>query len=78
MAEGKLQVLTLGRTQHFDPLLVQHQHFICQICSVVYDIFLDPDEEILPPSLPREGFTVTSRELALYGHCKSCSPNNSQ
>ena len=28
VAEGKLQVLTLGRTQHFDPLLDSHQHFI--------------------------------------------------
>ena len=73
VAEGKLQVLTLGRTQHFDPLVDQHQHFICQNCQRVYDIFLDSDEKILPSSLPRKGFTVTSHQLAIYGNCKFCS-----
>ena len=28
VVEGKLQVFTLGRTQHFDPLIEQHKHFI--------------------------------------------------
>ena len=51
VAEGKLQVLILGRTQHFDPLVDSHQHFICQICGRVYDILVGKDEEILPASL---------------------------
>ncbi len=73
VAEGKLQVLTLGRTQHFDPLIDQHQHFICESCGRVYDVLVGEDEEILPSSLPRGGFTVTSHQLAFYGKCKSCS-----
>ncbi|MCZ6622650.1 MAG: transcriptional repressor [Deltaproteobacteria bacterium] len=73
VAEGKLQVLTLGRTQHFDPLVDRHQHFICESCGRVYDVFVGEDEEILPSSLPRGGFTVTSHQLAFYGACKSCS-----
>lgn len=73
VAEGKLQVLTLGRTQHFDPLVDQHQHFICETCGRVYDIFVGADEEILPSSLSREGFAVTSHQLAFYGSCKVCS-----
>ena len=73
VAEGKLQELTLGRMQHFDPLVDSHQHFICQTCGRVYDIFVGKDEEILPASLPQGGFTVTSHRLAFFGECKSCS-----
>jgi Fur family transcriptional regulator, peroxide stress response regulator len=73
VAEGRLQVLTLGRTQHFDPLLDSHQHFICQTCGRVYDILVGKDEEILPASLRQGGFTVTSHRLAFFGECKSCS-----
>ena len=28
VADDKLQVLILGRAQHFDPLVAHHQHFI--------------------------------------------------
>ena len=53
VAEGKLQVLTLGRTQHFDPLMDSHQHFICQTCGRVYDILVGKGEEILPAPCSR-------------------------
>lgn len=69
VAEGKLQVLTLGRTQRFDPTLKRHEHFICEKCGRVYDLFVDPGEKIPAP----EGFTVTSHQLALYGACRRCS-----
>ena len=73
VAEGKLQVLTLGRTQHFDPLVDSHQHVICQTCGRVYDILVGKGEKILPASLLQGGFTVTSHQLAFFGECKSCS-----
>jgi Fur family transcriptional regulator, peroxide stress response regulator len=74
VAEGKLQVLTLGRSQHFDPLIEQHQHFICQQCGRVYDVFVEaPQQDIRPMKLSHEGFTVTSHQLSFYGTCKSCS-----
>jgi Fur family transcriptional regulator, peroxide stress response regulator len=73
VGDGKLQVLTLGRSQHFDPLMAQHQHFICEQCDQVYDVLLDADERLFPAKLPREGFTVTSRRTAFYGRCKRCA-----
>jgi Fe2+ or Zn2+ uptake regulation protein len=73
VAEKKLQVLTVDRAQHFDPLVEGHQHFICQKCDRVYDVFVSANEEIVSPSLSGEGFTVTSHRLALYGTCKNCS-----
>jgi Fur family peroxide stress response transcriptional regulator len=69
VAEQKLQILTLGRAQHFDPLVDHHQHFICESCGRVYDLFLDPGKKIPAP----EGFTVSSHRLSLYGNCKGCA-----
>jgi Fur family peroxide stress response transcriptional regulator len=72
-AQQRLQVLKLSRSQHFDPLVDRHDHFICESCGRVYDIFVEPKEEIFPPTLPKEGFKVTSRQLSLYGTCNDCS-----
>jgi len=69
----KLQVLMLGRSQHFDPLVQRHQHFICEVCDRVFDVLVDAQREIRPAKLPKEGFTVTSHQLAFYGTCKTCS-----
>jgi len=73
VADGQLQVIVLDRTQHFDPLLGRHQHFICKSCGKVYDVFVDAENEIRPISLPPGGFTVTSHQLSWYGTCRSCS-----
>ena len=74
VALKKLQVLMLGRSQHFDPLVQRHQHFICEVCDRVFDVLVDSHREIRPTKLPEEGFTVTSHQLAFYGTCKGCSP----
>ncbi len=69
----KLQVLMLGRSQHFDPLVQRHQHFICEVCDRVFDVLVDAQGDIRPTKLPEEGFIVTSHQLAFYGTCKGCS-----
>jgi Fe2+ or Zn2+ uptake regulation protein len=73
VADEKLQVLMRGRSQHFDPLIERHQHFICERCDRVYDVLIDQQREIKPVKLPHEGFKVTSHQLAFYGTCKHCS-----
>jgi Fur family peroxide stress response transcriptional regulator len=73
VADDKLQVLMLGRAQHFDPLVGCHQHFICESCDRVFDVMIDHQREITPAKLPHEGFRVTSHQLAFYGVCKHCS-----
>ena len=73
VADDKLQVLMLGRAQHFDPLVERHQHFICESCDRVFDVMVDRQREITPAKLPHEGFKVTSHRLAFYGVCKHCS-----
>jgi Fur family peroxide stress response transcriptional regulator len=73
VAHGKLQVLTLGRAQHFDPLVAEHQHFICDECDQVYDIHLDTHDREMLSRMPDSSFTVTSHRLAFFGRCKRCS-----
>lgn len=73
VTDDKLQVLMLGRAQHFDPLVERHQHFICESCDRVFDVMVDRQREIKPAKLPHEGFKVTSHQLAFYGVCKHCS-----
>lgn len=73
VADEKLRVLMLGRSQHFDPLTQRHQHFICETCNRVYDVFVERHNEIQPAKLPHAGFKVTSHQLAFYGTCKDCS-----
>jgi Fe2+ or Zn2+ uptake regulation protein len=73
VAQKKLQVLMRGRSQHFDPLVERHQHFICELCDRVYDVLLESQREIKPPKLPHDGFKVTSHQLSFYGICKHCS-----
>ena len=72
VSDEKLQVLMRGRSQHFDPLVERHQHFICERCDRVYDVLIDHQREIKPVKLPLEGFKVTSHQLAFYGTCKHC------
>ena len=72
-AQRRLQVLELSRSKHFDPLVGRHDHFICESCGRVYDIFLEPKEDIFPASLPTKRFRVTSHQVSLYGTCGECS-----
>jgi Fur family transcriptional regulator, peroxide stress response regulator len=73
VADEKLQVLMLGRSQRFDPLVKRHQHFICEKCGQVFDVLVNTKDEIRPARLPHAGFKVTSHQLAFYGACKHCS-----
>jgi Fe2+ or Zn2+ uptake regulation protein len=73
VADEKLQVLMIGRAQHFDPLVKRHHHFICERCGRIFDVLVDTRDEIKPAKLPHAGFKVTSHQLAFYGACRHCS-----
>ena len=73
VADEKLQILMLGRSQRFDPLVKRHQHFICEHCGRVFDVLVNTDDEIRPAKLPHAGFKVNSHQLAFYGACRHCS-----
>src|SRR4026207_331026 len=67
VSDEKLQVLMRGRSQHFDPLVEKHQHFICELCDRVYAVLIDHQKEIKPAKLPHDVSSVTSQQLAWDG-----------
>lgn len=73
VTHNQLQVLMLGRSQHFDPLVERHEHFICESCDRVFDVLVTSRRDIGPAELPEAGFTVTSHHSAFYGTCRICS-----
>src|ERR671931_345977 len=41
VAEGKIRMLLLGeRVARYDPMVAEHDHFICQQCGRVEDVLL--------------------------------------
>lgn len=71
--EGKIQMFFLGeRIARYDPTLVAHDHFICQRCGRVEDVWIGRDRQVNLAPLVKEGFTVIAHSLAIHGFCQPC------
>ena len=71
--EGKIQMFFLGeRVARYDPTLIAHDHFICQHCGRVDDVWVGRDRHVNFAPLVKEGFTVTAHSLAIHGFCQQC------
>lgn len=73
VAEGKIRMFLLGeRVTRYDPMVAEHDHFICQRCGRVEDVWLERDRRVNLVPLREKGFTVTVHSLAIHGLCRSC------
>ena len=71
--EGKIRTVRLGeRSARYDPTLEDHDHFICQRCGRVDDIWLKRDRRVNLAPLVSKGFTVLDHSLAIHGLCPQC------
>ncbi len=71
--EGKIRMFLLGeRMARYDPMIAEHDHFICQHCGRVEDVLLERDRRVNLASLMDKGFTVTTHSLAIHGLCQRC------
>jgi len=71
--EGKIRTVHLGdRSACYDPTLEDHDHFICQRCGRVDDVWLKRDRRINLASLIKRGFTIIDQSLAIHGLCQQC------
>lgn len=68
---GELLRLDAGGKTHFDADTTDHQHFVCNECGRVYDMFFALPQEIIEFNLP-EGFTHNNYKLYFFGVCKNC------
>src|SRR5713226_9782672 len=71
--EGKIRMVLLGgRVARYDPMVAEHDHFICQQCGRVEDVLLERDRRMTLAPLMDEGFAVTAHSMAIHGVCQSC------
>jgi len=73
--EGKIRTVRLGeRNARYDPTLEEHDHFICQRCGRVDDVWLKRDRHVNVTPLVARGFIIIDQSLAVHGLCPQCGP----
>jgi Fur family ferric uptake transcriptional regulator len=73
VAEGKIRMFLLGeRVARYDPMIEEHDHFICQRCGHIEDVLLKRQRQVNLAPLLAEGITVTALTLTIQGLCQRC------
>ncbi|HXH11380.1 MAG TPA: transcriptional repressor [Alphaproteobacteria bacterium] len=72
--DGKIRMVLLGeRIARYDPEVSDHDHFVCETCGCIRDLFLERERQMDLAPLAQAGFVVTSLHLTVYGVCHVCS-----
>jgi Fe2+ or Zn2+ uptake regulation protein len=72
--DGKIRIVLLGeRVARYDPETSDHDHFICESCGRVIDLFLERDRQVDLTPLTSDGYIVTTHNLTVYGLCRVCA-----
>ena len=72
--EGKIRTLLLDEQgARFDPETSQHDHFVCERCGRVVDLFLRQARPVDLSSLAKQGYVVTTHTLTVHGVCQVCA-----
>ncbi len=70
VAMGELTSVDLeGGAVRFDPNMTDHHHALCRQCGSLADVELD----LSSLSSQLHGFHPDSMQVAIHGHCASCS-----
>jgi Fe2+ or Zn2+ uptake regulation protein len=76
--QGRLRMVRLaGGGAHYDAVLEEHDHFICESCGTVRDL----DTTTRPRSttaLQRQGYLVRWQTTAIHGLCPECHSAGSE
>jgi Fur family peroxide stress response transcriptional regulator len=71
--DGKIRAILLGeRIARYDPEVSDHDHFICERCGRVIDLFLERERQVDLTPLAQAGYVVTALNLTVYGVCQGC------
>jgi Fe2+ or Zn2+ uptake regulation protein len=72
--EGKIRTLHLDEQgARFDPETRQHDHFVCERCRRVVDLFLRQARPVDLSSLAKQGYVVTTHTVTVHGLCQACA-----
>jgi Fe2+ or Zn2+ uptake regulation protein len=71
-ASGDVVTLeTVDKKIHYDGDVSNHQHFVCNVCGKIVDVFSEPK---LPDELA-DGYALSRAKCVYYGVCKDCANN---
>jgi Fe2+ or Zn2+ uptake regulation protein len=74
VAEGKIRTLLLDEQgARFDPETRPHDHFVCERCGRVVDLFLRRARQVDLSSLAKQGYVVTTHDVTVHGICQVCA-----
>ena len=72
--EGKIRTLLLdAQGARFDPETSRHDHFVCERCGRVADLFLRKARPVDLSSLANQGYVVLTHTLTVHGMCQACA-----
>jgi Fur family transcriptional regulator, peroxide stress response regulator len=72
--EGKIRTLLLDEQgARFDPETSPHDHFVCERCGRVVDLFLRRARQVDLSPLAKQGYVVTTHNLTVHGTCQVCA-----
>lgn len=70
---GEIQKLNIGDgADHFDPVTKDHNHFICNKCSRIFDLDMDGMEDIEKVAARYVKGNIESHKFFFYGICEDC------
>ena len=72
--DGKIRTVLLGkRVVRYDPETSDHDHFICDRCGRVIDLFLGRARRMDLTPLANDGYIVRTHNLLVFGRCQVCA-----
>src|SRR5262245_10699844 len=72
--EGKIRTLLLGeQVARYDPETRDHDHFVCERCGRVSDVFLRRARRRNLTPLAKDGYVVTTVSVTVHGMCQVCA-----
>ena len=72
--EGKIRSILLDEQgARFDPETSPHDHFVCERCGRVVDLFLRRARQVDLSPLAKQGYVVTTHNLTVHGTCQVCA-----
>jgi len=72
--EGKIRTILLDEQgARFDPETSPHDHFVCERCGRVIDLFLRRSRPVDLSPLAKQGYIVTMYALTVHGLCQLCA-----
>jgi len=75
--QGKINRLQYGSTfDRYDADIYEHYHFICEQCGKVYDMLLEPKDDLEKLAEGKSGHKVNGHKIDFFGICEKCRKKN--